>query len=144
MFRALAEQYLDIGYASQNFAKTAWESGWEGVYSGNEVFVSNDRTKVEDEPKGQHQLAPAGGDHVVLPTAAAADMATDWCRGVIGVEAAPTVHRSLAEILRFGTLTDGEFMMVENLRAPLVVDGLDELLLIEGRSYGQPRQDSES
>lgn len=74
-------------------------------------------------------------------------MSTDWCRGVMGVESAATVQQSLSQIHRFGTLSGKKLMTVEDLRAPLSVDGLDMLqvvLLVEGRNYGQPRQDFES
>ena len=147
MFRALASQYLDIGYPAGGFAKAFWEQTWEAQLADHEVFVSNDSTKIEDEPKGKYQLAPAGGDFLRLRTALADEMAADWRRGVVGVEVASTVHRSLGEVCRFGTLRDGELMMVESLQAPLVVDGVAEMqvvLLVEGRNYGQPRQDFES
>lgn len=147
MFRALAKEYLDIRYRSGGFAKSAWEDIWEAQLGRHQVFVSNDSTRIEDEPVGQYELAPAGGDFLKLPTVAATDMAADWCRGVIGVEAASTVHQSLAEVHRFGTLYNGDVAMIDNLRAPLIVEGLTELqvvFLVEGRNYGQPRQDFES
>lgn len=147
MFRALASQYFDIRYPAGGFAKPVWEQTWEAELADHEVFVSNDSTKIEDEPKGEYQLAPAGGDLLKLPTAPAEDMAADWRRGVLGVDVASTVHESLRWVCRFGTLRDGELLMVESLQAPLVVDGLAQLqvvLLVEGRNYGQPRQDFES
>ncbi len=147
MFRALASRYLDIGYPAGQFAKVFWQEVWEGQLADHQVFVSNDPTKTEDEPTGEYQLAPAGGDLLKLPTLPADDMATDWCRGVTGVEVASTVHQSLGVVRRFGTLRDGELAMIDSLYAPLVVDGLVELqvvLLVEGRNYGQPRQDFES
>ena len=66
----------------------------------------------------------------------------------MGVEVASTVHHSLAELRRFGTLRNGNVAMIDSLQAPLVVDGLTVLqvvlLPVEGRNYGQPRQDFES
>lgn len=147
MFRALASQYLDITYPAGGFTKAFWEQTYEDHLATHEVFVSNDSTKVEDEPKGEHQAAPAGGDVLTLRTAPADDMAADWRRGVLGVGAASIVDERLREVRRLGTLRDGELMMVESLDAPLVVTGLSELqvvLLIEGRNYGEPRQDFES
>ncbi len=147
MFRALASEYLDVGYPAGGLVQDFWQSLWDAQLSDQEVFVSNDPTKIEDEPAGEYQLAPAGGDFLKLPTAPADDMAADWRRGVRGVEVASTVHQSLAEVRRFGTLRGGQPAMIEDLHAPLVVDGLDELqvvLLVEGRNYGQPRQDFES
>jgi hypothetical protein len=145
MFRALAAECLDIQYPSGGFAKDFWECTWETQLGDHAVFVSNDPTKVEDEPTGEYQLAPAGGAFLELPTVAADDMAADWCRGVRGVEVASTVHQNLAEVRRFGTLRDGEVAMIESLPEPLVVDSLAELqvvLLIEGRNYGQPQHES--
>ena len=147
MFRALASEYLDIGYPAGGFTMAFWQSTWEAMLGDQEVFVSNDPTKIENEPTGDYQLAPAGGDFLKLPTVPADDMAADWRRGVLGIEAASTVHQSLGEVRRFGTLRGGEPAMIESLHAPLVVDGLVELqvvLLVEGRNYGQPRQDFES
>lgn len=147
MFRALADEYLDIRYRSGGFAKSVWEGTWEAQLSDHEVFVSNDTTKIEDEPVGQYQLAPAGGDYLKLPTAATSDMATDWCRGVMGVEIASTVHHSLIELRRFGTLHNGKVAIIGSFHAPLTVDGLTLLqvvFLVEGRNYGQPQQDFES
>ncbi|MGW1344239.1 hypothetical protein ACWCOV_24590 [Kribbella sp. NPDC002412] len=147
MFRTLAAEYLGMRYPSGGFVQAAWETAWETVLSDTRVFVSDDPTKVDDEPSGQYQIAPAGGAWVELPTAASEDMSTDWCRGVMGVESAPTVHQSLSPIRRFGTLKGGELTMVENLSAPLVINGFDQVqvvMLVEGRTYGQPRQDFES
>ena len=147
LFRALASEYLDIQYPGGGFAKAFWEDLWGEQLGSHEVFVSNDPTKIEDEPKGEHELAPAGGDFLRLPTLPADDMAADWRRGVCGREVASTIHLELGEVRRFGTLSNGEPALVESLLAPLVVDDLDELqvvLLVEGRSYGQPRQDFES
>jgi hypothetical protein len=147
MFRALAAEYLDIKYPTGGLAKAFWEGVWATQLADHEVFVSNDPTQIEDEPKGEYQLAPAGGGFLKLPTVAADDMAADWCRGVKGVEVASTVHHGLGEVRRFGTLQHGEVAMVDSLHAPLIVDGVDELqvvLLVEGRTYGQPRQDFDS
>jgi hypothetical protein len=147
LFRALACEYLDIQYPGGGFAKAFWEDSWEEQLRSHEVFVSNDPTKIEDEPKGEYELAPAGGDFLRLPTSPADDMAADWRRGVCGREVASTIHLELGEIRRFGTLRNSEPALVESLHAPLVVDDLDELqvvLLVEGRNYGQPRQDFES
>jgi hypothetical protein len=147
MFRALATEYLGISYPAGGWAQAPWENTWEGVLSDHEIYVSNDPTQLADEPKGQYQVAPAGGDHLMLPTAPAVDLASDWRRGVIGTEAAQTVHESVGGIRRFGTLRADEPMSAYTLRAPLVVDGIDVLqvvVLVEGRNYGQPRQDFES
>lgn len=146
MFRALAARHLDIPYPSGGFAKAFWEQTWESQLATHEVFVSNDPTRIGDEPKGQYQLAPADGDFMTLRTALADDMAADWRRGVVGVGLGSTVQ-DLGEVFRFGTLQEGELMMVESLQAPLVVDGLAEIqvvVLVEGRNYGQPRQDFDS
>ncbi|MBC7596838.1 MAG: hypothetical protein H7288_23445 [Kineosporiaceae bacterium] len=147
LFGALASQHLDIPYPAGGFFKAHWEQGWEANLADQEVFLSNDSTKVEDEAVGKYQLAPAGGDFMRLPTSPAEDMAADWRRGVLGVEVASTVHETLERVSRFGTLHDGELAIVDNLQAPLVVDGLARLevvLLVEGRNYGQPRQDFET
>jgi hypothetical protein len=147
MFRGLASHYLDIQYPAGGWAEAAWEEAWGGLLSTQEVFVSNDPTLIEDEPKGKYRLAPAGGDIMRLPTVPVDGMAADWRQGAMGVAVAWTVHQRLSEVRRFGTVRDTELMMVESLRAPLVVDGLDELqvvLLVEGRNYGQPRRDFES
>ena len=147
MFRALASHYLDIQYPAGGFTKGFFELTQKAQLDGQEVFVSNDSTKTEDESEGEYQLAPSGGDLLRLPTAPAEDMAADWRQGLMGVEVASTVHESLRWVCRFGTLRDGELLMVESLQAPLLVDGLAQLqvvLLIESRNYGQPRQDFET
>lgn len=77
--------------------------------------MSNGSTKVEDEPKGEYQLAPAGGDFLRLRTALADEMAADLAARRNRRRVASTVHRSLGEVCRFGTLRDGELMMVESL-----------------------------
>lgn len=146
MFRALASVYLDIGYPAGGLVQEFWERH-EGLLGDHEVFVSNDPTQTDDEPKGQYQLAPGGGDFLKLPTVPADDMAADWRGGVTGVEVASTVHQSLGEVRRFGTLRRETLAMIESLHAPLIVDGVAELqvvLLVEGRNYGQPRRDFES
>ncbi len=148
MYRALAAEYLGMRYASGGLFQAAWENLWEGLLQDHEVYVSNDLTRLEDEPKGQYQIAPAGGDYMTLPTGPAADMAADWRRGVMGVDAGRAVHGRVGGIRRFGTLrANGEPLSAFTLRAPLIVDGIDVLqvvVLIEGRNYGQPRRDFES
>jgi hypothetical protein len=147
MFRRLAAEFLDIPYPAGGFAKGFWERTWREVLVGHEVFVSNDPTRTIDEARGNHVLSPSGGDFITLPTAAADDMAGDWCLGVTGTAAASSVHRALGSLYRFGTLQDGEVMMVESLDLPLVLDDLavvDVVLLVQGRNHGQPRQDFES
>ena len=65
----------------------------------------------------------------------------------MGVESVANVKQRLSLIRRVGTLSGVTQMMVEDLTAPLSVDGLDALqvvVLVEGRNYGQPRQDFES
>ncbi len=124
MFRALAAAYMKASYPSGGLTKKALEMMIEEGLRDNEVFVSNDRTSVDDESRGNYQLSPAGGAFLKLPTEAA-----------------------LGEVYRFGTLLKGEPAIVESLQAPLVVDGTEELqviLLIEARNYAAPRQDFES
>lgn len=147
MFRALAATYLNTPYPAGGFFKAAWEGRTEKILSSQEVFVSNDPTEIDDEPIGEHQLGPAGGSFLKLPTVAADYMATDWCRGRKGVETAATINEAIGQVRRFGTLHDGQLAYLESLRAPLVVDGVDNLevfFLVEGRNYGAPRQDFES
>lgn len=147
MFRALAAEYLNTPYPGGGFFKSAWEDMIERVLARQEVFVSNDPTDIDDEPAGQHQLAPTGGDFLKLPTVAADDMASDWRRGRKGVETASAITEALGEIRRFGTLHDGQMAFLESLRAPLIAEGVDDLeiiFLVEGRNYGAPRQDFES
>ncbi len=147
MFRALATEYLNISYSFGGWTEAFWGDLLTEGFRDNEMFVSNDRTKLEDETAGKHQLAPAGGTVLKLTMVEAEDLSAERCRGVRGVEAASTVHEALGEVRRFGTLRDGEPMMIECLRAPLLVNDLDELqvvLVVDGRDYGAPRQDFES
>lgn len=147
LFRALAAAYLNTPYPGGGFFKPAWEDWIEKVLGSQEVFVSNDPTDIDDEPTGEHQLAPTGGDFLELPTVAADDMASDWRRGRKGVETASTINETLGEVRRFGTLHEGQLAYLESLRAPLITDGVDDLevvFLVEGRNYGAPRQDFES
>ena len=119
----------------------------ESTLSGQDVFVSNDPTQIDEEPAGENQLAPAGGDFQLLPTVPADDMSSDWCLGRKGVVAAKLVNDTIGHVRRFGTLQDGQLAIVESLPAPLIVEDVDELqvvLLVEGRNYGAPRQDFES
>jgi len=127
--------------------KAFWESTQEQILDGYEAYISNDPTRVEDEPKGEYGVAPAGGEILIIPTSSATDMSADWRRGVMGAEEASTVHNTLGEVRRFGVLHDKKLAVVGNLAAPLIVEGLQEVqvvLLIEGRNYGAPRQDFES
>lgn len=147
MFRALAAEYLKTSYLNGGLVQAAAEEILENVFKDNVVFVSNDQTKLEREKPGENQIWPAGGDFLTFPTVPANDMATDWCRGVKGVGPASTVHDTLGEIRRFGAVHGEEPRMIENLRAPLIVNEIHELqvvLLIEWRDYGSPRQDFES
>ena len=52
LFRALAAEYLDMCNPAGGFAKGFWKSTWEGLLAQDDVFVSNDPTKVEDEAPG--------------------------------------------------------------------------------------------
>lgn len=147
LFRALAAEYLKTPYPGGGFFQAAWEEIMESTLSRQDVFVSNDPTQIDEEPAGENQLAPAGGEFRLLPTVAADDMSSDWCLGRKGVVAANLVNDTIGHVRRFGTLQDGQLAIVESLRAPLIVKDVDELqvvLLVEGRNYGAPRQDFES
>ncbi|MFC8797138.1 hypothetical protein ACFT2C_05360 [Promicromonospora sp. NPDC057138] len=127
---------------SQNF----WEGAMAKLLETWGVFVSSDTTPI-DESLEQPPFVSEAGALLTLPTVAADDMPLDWCRGVKGTEVAETVHQAVREIRRIGTTQAGMPAVVEDLPAPLVVDGLDEfevVVLLEGRNYGAPREDFET
>ncbi|KRF22922.1 hypothetical protein [Phycicoccus sp. Soil802] len=147
MFRALAAQYLDVPYPSSGFFSAYWAETIEQQLLAYTVFVSNDPTLVSDEPTGEYQLSPAGGRHITLPSSLAEDVSQVWTRGIVGVERGTSVVGAIGEVRRFGTVRGDALAMVENLREPLRLDGIEELqvvLLVEGRNYGQSRRDFET
>ena len=148
LFRKLASIHLDIGYPGGGIFKDFWEESLvNAVLKDCVVYVSDDPTNLVNEPRGEYNIAPAGGRVFELPTAGAEDMARDWCRGIRGVASGSEVLQAIRVIQRFGVLRDGQLAMVESLVEPLWVDEahkLDIVFLVEGRNYGQPHRDFES
>lgn len=147
LFRALAAQFLDIGYPGGGMSRAFWESTFENQLSTHHAFVSNDPTPISAEPKGLPTLAPAGGAHLMLESRLADEVRGDWRLGVLGTAASEEVVRAVGVVRRFGTMHDDELAMVECLQAPLSVAGsatTQIALVVEGRNYGQPRIDFES
>jgi hypothetical protein len=147
LFRALAAQYLDIGYPGGGMSKAFWENSFENQLSTYHAFVSNDPTPISAEPKGRPTLAPAGGTHLILDSRLADELRGDWRRGVIGTAASEEVIQAVGVMQRFGSMRDDELAIVECLQAPLSVEGSSTTqiaLVVDGRNYGQPRIDFES
>lgn len=148
LFRGLAAKYLDITYPFGGITRAFWEDIQEGVFSRQQVYVSNDITRVvEGQPQDDNAIAPAGGAVLVMATTPASDIAADWLRGIMGVESGSTVHSTVGEVRRYGSLHDGQLVVVGSLEAPLIVNNLHALevvILMEGRTYGEPLKDFES
>ncbi|MDN5763832.1 MAG: hypothetical protein L0H41_16135 [Microlunatus sp.] len=145
LFRKLAQAHLDIPYPGGGFVKTFWEEVMDDpILNDSVAYVSNDQTAVADEPKGEYQIAPAGGQVLQLPTTTADDLHRDWCRGIRGTATGQGITDVVGTIQRFGVLREGQLAMVENLPEPLSVEDahqVDVVFLMEGRNYGAPRQD---
>ncbi|MFJ6003395.1 hypothetical protein [Arthrobacter sp. NPDC092385] len=147
MFRALTIEYLETKYSSGGLVAAGRELMAESLHRGYEIFVSNDKTKLEDEPAGEYQLAPAGGKYITLRAEESQDTGNGQQFGVIGAVKAIAANETLGEVRRFGTLREGNLAVIEGLRAALVLDGVQELqveLVLDLRNYGEPKQDFES
>lgn len=145
LFRQLAERHLvGIRFPGSGLSKHGFAAAAEAFMEGVLVFVSDDPTRLADEPEGQYGIAPAGGRVLLLTSRRAVEMQDDFTAGVVGFGAGTKIMAEVDGIRRFGTLLDGELAIVENLAGSLDVAGVDDVdvvLLLANRNHGAPRLD---
>ncbi|NNC12860.1 hypothetical protein HII28_13345 [Planctomonas sp. JC2975] len=146
MYRALAFQHLGSRYASASLSEYGARLMLD-VLDRGDFFVSNDPTLMADEPDGQWQLAPAGGQHYVFPASATVDRSHPHRSIAVASADAVEALAHVGEIRRFGTLSNGIVAMVEELSGPMTLEGVDRLevsFAIDMRGAGAPRLDFSS
>lgn len=147
MFRDLAKHYLNVSFGGSGLSKHGFAAMAEAMVKDATVYVSDDPTRHVDEPKGEYQIAPAGGRVFRLPTAVASEFADDFTAGVVGHESGDVIMGGVDAIRRFGTLQNEQLAMVENLAGALDVSGVDRvevILIATNRNHGAPRRDFDS
>jgi hypothetical protein len=147
MFRALATEYLDVTFPSSGLSKDGFAAMNKPIVTDSVVYVSDDPTKHQDEPRGNYGIAPAGGRILKMATYPATELPDDETAGVFGVESGEVVAESIGGIRRFGSLLNDEVGMVENLAGSLDTSGVDRVevvFLVKSRGYGAPRRDFDS
>ncbi|MGR6901037.1 hypothetical protein [Glutamicibacter sp. BSL13] len=145
LFRALAAEELNTRFSIAGPTPALLALMHKAAFKGNQFFVSNDPTNLDDLAAGEHGLALAGGTYIKLPTSITEDNSSDLQGGVADIEETAKIHKALGKIHKFGTLGEGEkLMIVEDLRASLTLDEIDELqitLLVDVRKFGAPKKD---
>lgn len=147
LYRALAFDHLGSRYAASNLSAEGYRVALGAIAVNPEVYVSDDPTHVEDERVGEYEVAPAGGSHYTFEAAPRVDGSQPATVVITGSSPARKVREVLHKVQRLGLFRDGTHALVESLRAPLDITGLDHLeieFVVGGRGHGTPRRDFHS